>query len=100
MKIKSFRVLAAVAIIAIVSVALVACGSKDADVVAQDAAAPVVAPAVSAVDTTEPAESKDAQASVTESADKTMETSASLEPTGSAPLNRARHGRIQAYLLW
>jgi hypothetical protein len=78
LKIKPFRISAALAIIAIVSAALVACGSSDTAVVApQDTAAPV-AVAVDTTGSTEPAESEDTQVSAPAPAGSTVEMVATV----------------------
>ena len=89
MKTKPFRISAALVIIAIVSAALVACGSNDVQVVApQDAVAPVAA-TVASSESTEPVESVEAQVLVPASAVKTVETQAivleSVESSAGAP---------------
>ena len=82
MKIKPFRISAALAIIAVFSVVFVACGSSDTAVVTpQDAAAPVAA-AIETTGSSEPAESQETQVSP---ASTTAESRATvLEPADSS----------------
>ena len=85
MKIKPFRISAALAILAVFSVVFVACGSSDTAVVAPQETAAPVAVAVDTTGSTEPVESQETQVSAPAPADKTVETQATvIEPADSS----------------